>query len=238
MPLPTPKKDETRDGFISRCIENDVMNDEFPNLTQRVAVCVSQWDNKDKEKKEKEYKDDVRKNPDCPDGWEHLMPNGEYMCGKTHKEKKKKTGYSNETYNDYPQSATNNAKRALKWVDKNGWGSCGEQTGKNRANQLANREPISRDTIARMASFKRHQQHKDVPYNEGCGGLMWDAWGGTSGIEWAIKKLDQIDAKNEIYYDHTYHFTKEQMNELHEKGVLYVKQTDDDGNEMTIKFTY
>ena len=54
---------------------------------------------------------------------------------------------------------------------------------------------------------------------------MWDAWGGTSGVEWAIKKLDQIDAKNEIYYDHTYHFTKEQMNELHEKGVLYVKQT-------------
>ena len=45
-----------------------------------------------------------------------------------------------------------------------------------------------------MASFKRHQQHKDVPYDEGCGGIMWDAWGGTSGIEWAIKKLEQIDA--------------------------------------------
>ena len=28
-----------------------------------------------------------------------------------------------------------------------------------------------------MASFNRHQQHKDVPYDEGCGGLMWDAWG-------------------------------------------------------------
>ena len=22
---------------------------------------------------------------------------------------------------------------------------------------------------------------------------MWDAWGGTSGVEWAIKKLEQID---------------------------------------------
>jgi hypothetical protein len=98
-----------------------------------------------------------------------------------------------ETYNDYPESATNNAKRALEWVEKNGWGSCGEATGKNRANQLANRESISRDTIARMASFKRHQQHKDVPYSEGCGGLMWDAWGGTSGVEWAINKLKEID---------------------------------------------
>ena len=58
---------------------------------------------------------------------------------------------------------------------------------------LADRKPISRDTIARMASFKRHQQYKDVPYSEGCGGLMYDAWGGTSGIEWAINKLKQID---------------------------------------------
>lgn len=101
--------------------------------------------------------------------------------------------YEFETYNDYPKAAQNNAKRALKWVEKNGWGSCGEATGKNRANQLAKGENISRDTIARMASFKRHQQNKDVPYSEGCGGLMWDAWGGDAGINWAIRKLKQID---------------------------------------------
>jgi hypothetical protein len=100
-----------------------------------------------------------------------------------------------ETYNDYPESATNNAKRALKWAEENGWGECGTAVGKARANQLANKENISRDTIARMASFKRQQQNKDVPYSEGCGGLMWDAWGGTSGIEWASNKLKQIDKK-------------------------------------------
>ena len=44
-----------------------------------------------------------------------------------------------------------------------------------------------------MASFKRHQQHKDVPYSEGCGGLMWDAWGGSAGVNWAISKLKEID---------------------------------------------
>ena len=44
-----------------------------------------------------------------------------------------------------------------------------------------------------MASFNRHRQHKDVPYDEGCGGLMWDAWGGTSGVDWAIRKSKQID---------------------------------------------
>ena len=96
------------------------------------------------------------------------------------------------TYNDYPESATNNAKRALKYKEENG-SDCGTPVGWARANQLASREKISRDTIARMASFKRHQQYKDVPYTEGCGGIMWDALGGTSGIEWAIRKLDQID---------------------------------------------
>jgi len=100
-------------------------------------------------------------------------------------------GEKAETYNDYPEAATNNAKRALKWKEENG-SSCGTPVGWTRANQLANREKISRDTIARMASFKRHQQNKDVPYSEGCGGLMWDAWGGDEGINWAIRKVEQI----------------------------------------------
>ena len=104
-----------------------------------------------------------------------------------------------DTYNDYPEAATNNAKRALKYKEENG-SSCGTPVGWTRARQLANRERISRDTIARMASFKRHQQNKDVPYDEGCGGIMWDAWGGDAGIEWAIRKLDQIDNKKSMIY--------------------------------------
>jgi len=99
-----------------------------------------------------------------------------------------------ESYNDYPQGATNNAKRAIKFKEKNG-SKCGTQVGWTRASQLANKKNITRDTISRMASFKRHQQHKDVPYTEGCGGLMWDAWGGSAGINWAINKLKQIDKK-------------------------------------------
>ena len=105
---------------------------------------------------------------------------------------KKKTDL--ESYTDYPAGATNNAKRAIKWKEENG-SSCGTQVGWTRARQLADKKPISRDTIARMASFKRHQKNKDVPYSEGCGGIMWDAWGGSSGINWAISKLKEIDGK-------------------------------------------
>ncbi len=139
---------------------------------------------------------------DGKQGWK-WGDEGKCYTGPDAKEKAIKQGraigdYELESYTDYPQAATNNAKKALKWVEENGWGSCGTQVGKIRANQLANREPISRDTIARMASFKRHQQHKDVPYDEGCGGIMWDSWGGTEGINWAIKKLDQIEKMEKI----------------------------------------
>ncbi len=113
------------------------------------------------------------------------------------KKKKKKSEFI-DSYTDYPMAAVKNAKRALKWAEENGWGSCGTPVGKQRANQLANNRPISEETIARMASFNRHRQNKDVPYDEGCGGLMWDAWGGTQGVDWAIRKLEQIRNKQNM----------------------------------------
>lgn len=118
-----------------------------------------------------------------------LLPDSHPMATKD----EKASATFQESYNDYPESATNNAKRALKYKAENPDNKCGTPVGWTRANQLAKKEKISRETIARMASFKRHQQNKDVPYDEGCGGLMWDAWGGTSGVEWAIRKLRQID---------------------------------------------
>ena len=97
-----------------------------------------------------------------------------------------------ETYTDYPKQATENAKIALRWAEEHGWGDCLEATGKARANQLANGEPISEDTIARMASFERHRQHSKKELGDGCGRLAWLAWGGDAGIEWAQRKLEQI----------------------------------------------
>jgi hypothetical protein len=98
-----------------------------------------------------------------------------------------------ESYTDYPEAAKENAKIALRWADENGWGSCGTPVGKARANQLANSEPISRDTISRMAAFERHRQNSQKELGDGCGRLMWLAWGGDEGIAWAQRKLKQID---------------------------------------------
>ena len=103
--------------------------------------------------------------------------------------------YAEDSYTDYPQAATENAKIALRWAEENGWGDCGTAVGKARANQLANREPISRDTIARMSAFERHRQSSQRELGDGCGRLMWLAWGGDEGIEWASRKLKQIDGE-------------------------------------------
>lgn len=99
-----------------------------------------------------------------------------------------------ETYNDYPSSAIKNAQRALN-IRNEYKTNCGTPVGWARANQLASGENISRDTIARMASFERHRQNSQGDPKEDCGALMWLAWGGTEGIEWAQRKLKQIDEK-------------------------------------------
>jgi hypothetical protein len=103
--------------------------------------------------------------------------------------------YKLETYNDYPKEASENAKIALRYAEENGWGDCGTPVGKARANQLANGENISEDTISRMASFERHRQSSQKELGDGCGRLMWLSWGGDAGIEWAQRKLEQIKNK-------------------------------------------
>ncbi|QDP57216.1 MAG: putative peptidase [Prokaryotic dsDNA virus sp.] len=107
-----------------------------------------------------------------------------------------------ETYNDYPESAKNNAKKVLRWREEHGDEVKGmTRTGWTRANQLAKGENISRSTISRMASFKRHQKNAEVsaefkstPWKDR-GYVAWLGWGGTSGINWAISKLKSIDNK-------------------------------------------
>ena len=97
-----------------------------------------------------------------------------------------------DSYNDYPKAALLNAEKALNLRNEYNL-DCGTPVGWARANQLANNEPISRDTIARMASFERHRQNSKGDPKKDCGALMWLAWGGDEGIEWAIRKLKQID---------------------------------------------
>jgi HK97 family phage prohead protease len=106
-----------------------------------------------------------------------------------------------ETYSDYPEAVRNNAKRVLKYVDENGWGPCGTPVGKQRANQLANGEPVSVDTIKRMFSYlSRHEVdlESSSSYEDGCGLLMYDAWGGKAALTWSRNKLKELEKTSDM----------------------------------------
>lgn len=132
-----------------------------------------------------------------------------------------------ESYDDYPKAASENAKIALRWADKNGWGSCGTPVGKARANQLAKGEPITRNTVARMAAFERHRQNSQKELGDGCGRLMWLAWGGDEGVEWAQRKLKQID-NNEFKFK----ITVDSVKSTNVRRIKYDSVT----QELVIKF--
>jgi len=114
--------------------------------------------------------------------------------------KKKSEVNKAESYNNYPQSATNNAKRMIEWREKYGRDvvTAGTEIGWKRASQLANRESISLDVVKRMAQFNRHRENakidpklKDTPWKDN-GYVAWNLWGGTAGVDWAIKEVNKL----------------------------------------------
>ena len=105
-----------------------------------------------------------------------------------------------EMYDDYPQTASNNAKRMIEWREKYGRDVVkgGTEVGWQRANQLAKREAISADVVSRMAQFNRHREnatiadeYKDEPWKDH-GFVAWNLWGGTAGVDWAIEKMEEL----------------------------------------------
>jgi hypothetical protein len=85
-----------------------------------------------------------------------------------------------ESYSDYGQEIKNNAKRGIELNEKNG-NKCATQTGKVRAQQLANGEAISVETIKRMYSYlSRAETYYDETDTEACGTISYLLWGGKS----------------------------------------------------------
>ena len=48
MPLPKPEKNQKRNDFVNKCMDDTAMLKEFPDDKQRAAVCYSQFDEKAK----------------------------------------------------------------------------------------------------------------------------------------------------------------------------------------------
>lgn len=98
-------------------------------------------------------------------------------------------------WSNYPEAASNQAKKALEFREENGT-DCGTAVGWQRANQLAGRESISDDVLRRTFSFlsraKVYDQGRftDEDGKEICGSIMYAAWGGDPMLRWAKKTLE------------------------------------------------
>ena len=94
------------------------------------------------------------------------------------------------------------AQRVLDWVEENGWGSCGTEVGKIRANQLAKGDNISLETITRMFSYlSRHKVDLDAStsYEDGCGKLLYESWGGEAALGWAEREMKKSTEMNVMF---------------------------------------
>lgn len=117
-----------------------------------------------------------------------------------------------------PVSAKGNAQKVLDWKKEKGSEVKGmTPVGWARARQLATKSEIGLSTVKRMSAFNRHRKNaavdpkfKNEPWKDR-GYVAWLGWGGTSGIDWAIKISSANDSKSSSTLDtaqYSVHATK------------------------------
>jgi hypothetical protein len=98
-----------------------------------------------------------------------------------------------QSYSDYPEAVKNNAKRGIELNDKVG-NRCATQVGKIRAQQLANGEPVSLETIKRMYSYlSRAEEFYNESDQSACGTISYLLWGGLAAKRWSLSKLNELE---------------------------------------------
>ena len=139
--------------------------------------------------------DDGREVPNCVPIKEEMSEDGEYVIGEY------------KSYTDYPELIRKNAQSALDFIERTGNpNNCMTQVGKVRAQQLAQGKPISIETVKRMKAYiTRHQKdlQSSKSYDDGCGKLAMDAWGGVEALSWVestIKKYEEMSSEEEMTF--------------------------------------
>lgn len=107
------------------------------------------------------------------------------------------------SFTDYPQAATDHAKRALKIREEEGT-DCGTPVGWESARIIANREAITAQRLPRVYSFlsraKTYDQgsFKDEDGKQICGSIMYAAWGGDEMHRWAERTLENMEEEKSL----------------------------------------
>ena len=96
------------------------------------------------------------------------------------------------TYNDYPKSVRNNARRGIE-LNKRQGNKCATPVGRARATTLAAGDGVSVDVIRRMYSYlSRAEVYYDPNKTTECGTISYLLWGGKAALGWSRNKLREL----------------------------------------------
>ena len=107
------------------------------------------------------------------------------------------------SFTDYPQAATDHAKRALAIREEEGT-DCGTPVGWESARIIANREAVTEARLPRIYSFLSRAKtydkgsFKDEDGKQICGSIMFAAWGGDEMHRWAETKLETMKEEKSL----------------------------------------
>ena len=185
-----PEGGEEHDPFMSRCI-SVVVGEGYPS-DQAAAICHSYWEEVHGPTEMEECTDCFDLEDACWPGWEAIgtkQKNGRTVPNCVPVENREQF----EAINDYPQAVKENAARGIRLNEKID-NKCATQVGKVRAQQLANGENISEDTVMRMYSYlSRAKEYYNPDDTEACGTISYLLWGGEEALNWSERKLKQLE---------------------------------------------
>lgn len=93
----------------------------------------------------------------------------------------------------FPEKVKNNVKKALDYQDKIGL-KCSSRMGRMVSEQIMNNSPMPMRQIRRIHNFlKRNAEFENKLFNEGCGAVLYQAWGGKEMFDFLENKLKEID---------------------------------------------
>lgn len=94
----------------------------------------------------------------------------------------------------FPDSVRNQVKRSLEYIDKMQI-KCGGKAGRQVSEAIMNNENMGLKQLKRIHSFvKKHSQHENKPFNDGCDVILYNAWGGKEMEKFLETELQRMNA--------------------------------------------
>ena len=103
------------------------------------------------------------------------------------------SNFQNIAFRSYPKKASDNAKKALDWLDKMGV-KCSGKAGIDMAKRIQSGENLSMKEIKRLSGYlSKNVVHSGKPFDSTCGAVEFNLWGGPEMMVWANEKVKEIN---------------------------------------------